>query len=809
MSTILSVGFGGFGGLALNQLHTQTEPKESSALSLINVRHISVGLWHSMIVTNNGKLFGVGRNRYGALGIGEPESLDQLNYTLPVEVQLPKEVKVIKACAGKTHSIALTDDGTLFSFGFGIACGHGHTTLTGVPEPVQYLFSYRVVDCSAGEGHSAAVTEDGKLFTWGLANRIKPVMVKSKAIDDEFFVQVVCGAYHGIALTATGKLFGYGKNDDGQVNGISTTGFISEESIEEIKHPLGEGYYWTQVSCGLKQTIALDHLGNVYIWGFIKDGVISMSGDVKGPTLVHLSHSSSKVKKIMSGYSSFAILTQDGKCHTWGYNLHYNLGHGHNKFVQQPTLVESLSAVAINDVFMGAYNVFISCGLSATTDYSRLLHENSYFADCKLRASNGDEQVCHSCIVSARSPYLPALLFKNHVNKNQLSTSSAKFSSDKLKEEIDNALTLDFVEDRNQLLQILDFLYTNLSNNIMHPKKFDDIFNSYLFNTEKSIEILKSLTNLEEENKLQAQILIDFIKNQMTHETLKTFSKCASGSIPEYSRDLVNLYSTTTELVDCKQLSVFTRMSDVLFQLDDDTTWIHSHKAILCCRSEYFRAMFSIGQFLESSQKVIHLDHTPKDVFEILLKFIYTGEEISEETITAEQSVPLLELATRFNVETVKLAAERKIIRFLTPSNVVPMCSVADMCQALNVKKCCMHLIAKHFKTYQREDLERDLDPSLMEEIETLHREYRKAAESQSANEEAVFNYMREQQEAAESLLDNEHRQHLVNEYDDDDMDMIQTILHGSHNPHNPVHAPFHRHNSRNNSSQKKNCLFM
>ncbi|KAG2387919.1 hypothetical protein C9374_000769 [Naegleria lovaniensis] len=281
---------------------------------------------------------------------------------------------------------------------------------------------------------------------------------------------------------------------------------------------------------------------------------------------------------------------------------------------------------------------------------------------------------------------------------------------------------------------------------------------------------------------------------------------------PEYSRDLVNLYSTT-ELEDCKQLSLFTTMSDVLFHFDDDTS-INSHKAILCCRSEYFRAMFSIGQFMESSQKVIHLDNTPKDVFEILLRFIYAGEEISDESITAEQSVPLLELATRFNVETVKLAAERKIIRFLTPSNVVPMCSVADMCQALNVKKCCMHLIAKHFKAYTREDLEKELDSTLMGEIETLHIEYVKAAENQSANEQAVFTYMREQQEAADSLLDDEHRQHLVNEYDDDDMDMIQTILHGTHNPQNPVHAPSHRHTTQNNrgsgtTSHKKNCLFM
>ncbi len=101
-------------------------------------------------------IFTVGRNRYGNLGVGEPESLDILNYTLPIEVVDPFSSghhKVLKASAGKTHSLVLTDDGTLFSFGFGMGCGHGVSTLTGIPEPIQYLFSHRIMDCSAGEGN--------------------------------------------------------------------------------------------------------------------------------------------------------------------------------------------------------------------------------------------------------------------------------------------------------------------------------------------------------------------------------------------------------------------------------------------------------------------------------------------------------------------------------------------------------------------------------------------------------------------------------------------------------------------------------
>jgi len=738
--------------------------------------------------------------------LGEPESLDVLNYTMPIEVVDPfstsKTFKVMKAAAGKTHSLVLTDDGTLFSFGFGMGCGHGASSMTGIPEPVQYLFRFRIVDCAAGEYHSAAVTDEGKLFTWGLNNRRKPVMVRNKELDTEVVTSVSCGVSHGFALTASGKLFGYGKNDNGQVKD-GAADFICEESIQEVKHPAD--LTWVQVSCGLKHTIALDSTGSVYVWGGIrttaKESVISK------PTKIDLSGiTTHSIRKVMSGYSSFAILTVDGKLFTWGYNMHFNLGHGHDKFVEKPTNMESVNAIFVSDIFMGAYNMFVASGLGATTDYAKLLHETCYYADVIVRASNGDEKIAHSCILSARSPYLAALLFRERLKNHDKAT--AKFLANDNKH-ISTVLALNFVEDLKDLEDMLNLVYTNISIGIRNAKKFDSIVNDHLYSLDKAVEILQKDCNIETEH-------LEYIKKNMFHENVSTVSGCVSGNIKEYVRDFVNLYSSTA-MEEVNQNSLNYNYSDVVFQLDDGSV-VRTHKAILCARSPYFRAMFSAGSFIESFQKEITIDNIQLDVFNIMLKYIYTGEDLEESDLTAEQSVPLLELTTRFDLQSLKVISERKIIKYLDPTNVVAMLAVSDLCQAENVKKCCVSLIARYFSVFKKEELEQELDASLLEEIETLRDRYELAASRQEQNEQEVFEYMKLQKEAFEDLLDGD-RQHLVNEYGEGDMEVIETILHGKHNPNAPVHAQNKYSHSTTSShkwdgigkqdSEKKQCLFM
>lgn len=96
--SVLAFGFGGFGGMATGELKNEPLPVEISQLNALNVQQISVGLWHTLIVTDTGSLYSVGRGRYGALGLGDDADII---LTSPILIPTFKDtMRVMNACAG-------------------------------------------------------------------------------------------------------------------------------------------------------------------------------------------------------------------------------------------------------------------------------------------------------------------------------------------------------------------------------------------------------------------------------------------------------------------------------------------------------------------------------------------------------------------------------------------------------------------------------------------------------------------------------------------------------------------------------------
>lgn len=150
----------------------------------------------SFVITRDGRLFAFGNNRNGQLGIGDssrpmPNELEHgnvvdnaglfLNETLPMRVILPNEdgheERVRGAAGGEFHSLAVTESGKVFSWGwttkdifmhqqFGEECRYvGNTTPTR-----QFngdLAWHRVRSVTAEKHRSGAVTETGMVYVWG------------------------------------------------------------------------------------------------------------------------------------------------------------------------------------------------------------------------------------------------------------------------------------------------------------------------------------------------------------------------------------------------------------------------------------------------------------------------------------------------------------------------------------------------------------------------------------------------------------------------------------------------------------------
>jgi alpha-tubulin suppressor-like RCC1 family protein len=85
------------------------------------VRTVACGSFHSLLVTSDGSLYTCGKNSYGCLGLG---TLDDVrpHFTLVTNFlndQQQKPIIIVGAAAGYAHSLALTQNGAVYSFGRG------------------------------------------------------------------------------------------------------------------------------------------------------------------------------------------------------------------------------------------------------------------------------------------------------------------------------------------------------------------------------------------------------------------------------------------------------------------------------------------------------------------------------------------------------------------------------------------------------------------------------------------------------------------------------------------------------------------
>ena len=99
--------------------------------------------------------------------------------------------------AGRSNSLALTADGAVFTWGESErgCLGHGEDLSNQVlPKKVEAFAGQRVIAVSVGAYHSLALTADGAVFTWGkgegkclghgedLSNQLLPKKIEAWAL---------------------------------------------------------------------------------------------------------------------------------------------------------------------------------------------------------------------------------------------------------------------------------------------------------------------------------------------------------------------------------------------------------------------------------------------------------------------------------------------------------------------------------------------------------------------------------------------------------------------------------------------------
>ncbi len=199
---------------------------------------LSAGATHSLAVHGDGTLWAWGSNGQNQLGDG---TTVQRDHAAPVLAADGTRLTGIRA-AGTTYlaSFAVRTDGTLLAWGLNaIVLGNGTFTGSAVPMPVLRIPGKPlpgVQSVSGGMLHSLALDADGCVHSWGdnwlwqLGARSSPLFRNLAGSVDTTEGPALCGAKAiasglgniSYAIDSTGRLLGWGANDDGRL-GDGTT----------------------------------------------------------------------------------------------------------------------------------------------------------------------------------------------------------------------------------------------------------------------------------------------------------------------------------------------------------------------------------------------------------------------------------------------------------------------------------------------------------------------------------------------------------------------------------------------------------
>lgn len=130
----------------------------------------------------------------------------------------------MKIDSGGDFNLVLTAEGKLLSWGnnqFG-QLGNHTTQYSEVPKPVHNLSNIRIKDFSCGDQFVAAISEEGKLYTWGygsdgqLGHKTTVDITTPKQVDfAKKVVKVSCGQGHVGVITKDNELFMFGRGKEG------------------------------------------------------------------------------------------------------------------------------------------------------------------------------------------------------------------------------------------------------------------------------------------------------------------------------------------------------------------------------------------------------------------------------------------------------------------------------------------------------------------------------------------------------------------------------------------------------------------
>ncbi|XP_063710394.1 uncharacterized protein LOC134838953 isoform X6 [Symsagittifera roscoffensis] len=282
-------------------------------------------------------------------------------------IAFPFRVKIKQFCASATHTVCVSAEMSVFTWGEGSKGQLGHESLEScaVPTEVESLRGKSIVRVGAGDGFSVFGCDNGILLTAGdgtrgcLGHGDWNNSSKAKLIESLLSVDIVsfaCGPMHVAAVSSEGIMYCWGVGADGR---LGLNDFQDRNLPTQVSAPDAEGFLIRRVFCGMDGTVFLADMGCVLACGnnsFNKLGLNNRQGFLMGMknfiSKIEVESSSvpvvvkclakHRVTNVALGRSHTAVLVEQGQVYLLGNNADGQLGIGSVKQKNSPVLVKEL-----------------------------------------------------------------------------------------------------------------------------------------------------------------------------------------------------------------------------------------------------------------------------------------------------------------------------------------------------------------------------------------------------------------------------------------------------------------------------------
>ncbi|KAK9890012.1 hypothetical protein WA026_008821 [Henosepilachna vigintioctopunctata] len=326
------------------------------------VKQIACGFGYTLFSINSedsDELYGTGLNTDSQIGyhdIRKNKPLELIFY--PKHISLPwknvSNIKILKISAGRAHSLVLTNDG-LFCLGnnaYG-QCGRPcikdeDYSISNYIHRIEKLDGNKIVDIECGQDHSLALTEDGSVYScgWGADGQtglgsFENCHSFSKVggdISTEKIVKLNSRCDFVMALNDNGEVFGWGNTEYAQITLSDGKQQICSPTYMKMLNKLGK---IIDIGAGGSFCLVLNENREVFSWGF---GILGFGPNVqhsvepmKIPEVLFGKNDfqpNNMVERIACGVSHAFAITSLGDLYAWGRNRNGCLGLGdeHDQF---------------------------------------------------------------------------------------------------------------------------------------------------------------------------------------------------------------------------------------------------------------------------------------------------------------------------------------------------------------------------------------------------------------------------------------------------------------------------------------------